>query len=272
MVNELMYGLNTALIVALLFITMLSASELAFRNGLKKQAFASDAVKSQINTLQASMLGLLALLLSFAFSLALQRFEERSQAVVAEANAIGTTYLRIQLLPASMRPEVQSLVKQYLDLRVEEGQVSLAETEKRGALIKKSSHVSDQLWVQAVKAAELDKSAVTSGLFIQTLNDTIDAFGKRDAGLLRHVPETVVYLLFATIIMTAATVGYASGLTGQRTSFATLALQVLIAMAVFLTIDLDRPRRGFIQVSQASMLGLQETINNSMATTKSVGQ
>ncbi|WP_162058850.1 hypothetical protein [Undibacterium sp. KW1] len=261
MTNEFMYGQSTALIVFLLLACMLIATELAYRNGLRKQMVANDAAKSQINTLQASMLGLLALLLSFAFSLALQRFDERNQSVVNEANAIGTTYLRTQLLPLSVREHTQTMLKQYIDLRVEEGQVSLADVEKRDVLIKKTSQISDQLWALAMKSVELDKSAVTTGMFVQSLNDTIDAFGKRDAGLQRHVPETVVLLLLITIIMTAATIGYASGLTGQRAVFATLALQILISMAVFLTIDLDRPRRGFIQVSQLSMLNLQQSVH-----------
>jgi len=261
MTNEFMYGQSTALIVFLLLACMLIATELAYRNGLRKQMVANDAAKSQINTLQASMLGLLALLLSFAFSLALQRFDERNQSVVNEANAIGTTYLRTQLLPVSVREQTKTMLKRYIDLRVEEGQVSLADVEKRDALIKKTSQISDQLWALAMKSVELDKSAVTTGMFVQSLNDTIDAFGKRDAGLQRHVPETVVLLLLITIIMTAATIGYASGLTGQRAVFATLALQILISMAVFLTIDLDRPRRGFIQVSQLSMLSLQQSVH-----------
>ncbi|MFZ6742551.1 hypothetical protein ACO0LC_04975 [Undibacterium sp. JH2W] len=264
MINEFMYGQSTALIVLLLLVGMLIATELAYRNGLRKQSDANDAAKSQINTLQASMLGLLALLLSFVFSLALQRFDERSQFVVNEANAIGTTYLRTQLLPLSIRDQAQAMLKQYVDVRVEEGQVNLAEIEKREALVKKSSQISEQLWALAMKSVELDKNAVTTGMFMQSLNDTIDAFGKREAGLQRHVPETVVLLLLITIIMTAATIGYASGLTGQRAVFATLVLQILISMAVFLTIDLDRPRRGFIQVSQASMVSLQQSIHSAI--------
>lgn len=259
--NELLYGQSIALIALVLFVCILFVSEVGFRFGFRRQTKASEAAKSQINTIQASMLGLLALLLGFAFSLALQRFDERSQAVVNEANALGTTYLRTQLLPASIRTEVQALLRRYVDIRLEEAHVSLADAENRQILLANTNKMTDELWAYAVKAVELDKSAVTSGMFMQSLNDSIDAFGKRDAGLQRHVPETVVFLLFATILMTAATVGYASGITGHRAIFATLALQLLITLVVFLTIDLDRPRRGFIQVSQFSMQSLQQSIN-----------
>jgi len=109
-----------------------------------------------------------------------------------------------------------------------------------------------QLWNHAVRAAQLDGSIVISGLFIQSLNELIDTSGTRNAALNRHVPEIVLVLMFATIELTTATLGYASGLAGHRVTLAAFALVMLIA--------LDRARRGAIQVSHESMLSLQQTI------------
>jgi hypothetical protein len=118
----------------------------------------------------------------------------------------------------------------------------------------------EQLWRQAVRAAELDKSVVTSGLFIQSLNELIDTSATRDAALNRQVPEVVLFLMLATIVLTTATLGYASGIAGHRVTLAAFILVILIALVVYLIIDLDRPRRGAIQVSHASMLSLQQSI------------
>jgi Na+/H+-translocating membrane pyrophosphatase len=115
--KEIMYDHNSVLIVSALFVCMLLAMEIGFRSGRRKQACATEAI-TQANAVLAAMLGLLALLLAFTFSAALQRYENRSQTVVAEANAIGTTYLRAQLLPKGMPDEVQALLRQYLGVRV----------------------------------------------------------------------------------------------------------------------------------------------------------
>lgn len=96
---------------------------------------------------------------------------------------------------------------------------------------------------------------------MQTLNDTIDLQAKRLAATRNTVPETVILLLFAVAVATAAIVGYNSGLGNQRHLFAALTLLVLITMIIWVLIDLDRPRRGLILVSQQSMIDLQESLN-----------
>lgn len=254
-----MYSQSSVLIVLGLFIFMLLAMEIGFRSGRRKQASVAEAI-TQANSVLVSMLGLLALLLAFTFSAALQRYEDRSQTVVAEANAIGTTYLRARLLPGEMPDEVQALLRQYLDVRLQEGRVDSTEPELHESLLHQAKLMEARLWSHAVKAAELDKSVVTSGLFIQSLNELIDTSTTRNAALNRQVPEIVLLLMFATIVLTTATLGYASGIAGHRVTLAAFVLLILIALVVYLIIDLDRPRRGVIQVSHESMLSLQQYI------------
>jgi len=257
--KEIMYSQSSVLIVSGLFVLMLLATEIGVRAGRRRQASATEAI-TQANAVLASMLGLLALLLAFTFSAALQRYEDRSQTVVAEANAIGTTYLRAGLLPAVMQEEVQTLLRQYLDVRIQEGRIDSTEPELRESLLQQAKRMESQLWGHAVRAAELDGRPVTSGLFIQSLNELIDTSATRTAALNRHVPEIVLFLMFATIVLTTATLGYASGIAGHRVTLAALVLLMLIALIVYLIIDLDRPRRGAIQVRHESMLSLQQTI------------
>jgi hypothetical protein len=258
--REIMYEQSSILIVSVLFLCMLLSIEISFRirSRRRKQAVAAEAI-TQANAVLVSMLGLLALLLAFTFSAALQRYDDRSKAVVAEANAIGTTYLRAQLLPRGMHDEVQVLLRRYLEIRIEEGRVDFADAEER-ELLYQAKRVEAQLWSQALRAAEQDGRPVPSGLFIQSLNELIDASGTRKAANDRHVPEVVIFLMFATVLITTATLGFASGIAGHRVTLAAFVLVVLITLVVYLIIDLDRPRRGSIQVSQESMLSLQRSI------------
>jgi hypothetical protein len=190
---------------------------------------------------------------------------------VAEANAIGTTYLRARLLPRELRDEVQGQLRQYLDLRLQEGRISSADTVERASPLRQANLTAARLWDHAVRAAEQDAGPVTSGLFIQALNELIDANGARNASLSRHVPEVVLLLMFATIVMTTATLGYASGIAGHRVTLAAFVLVILIALVVFLIVDLDRPRRGIIQVSQETLLNLQQTMGDAQVPAAEAG-
>lgn len=258
--KEVMYNLSSFLIVGILCVLLLLAIESGYRLGLRLNSGANDSIKSQINTIQASLLGVLALLLGFTFSLALQRFDNRSTAVVDEANAIGTTYLRVDMLPDSVRDESRAILRAYVELRATAGTESLDHVVRREALLRKSEGLLDSLWRMAVQAAEEDPNPVSTGLYIQSLNGLIDSFGTRQAALDRHVPEVVLFLLLGTLVLTGSLVGYASGVAGQRASFATYVLVLLIVLLVFIIIDLDRPRRGLIEVPQGSIVALHESI------------
>ena len=192
------------------------------------------------------MLALLALILGFTFSLSLQRFDDRARAVVDEANAIGTTFLRTHLLPESVRVDAQRLTREYIDFRLKAGSVSLDEADSRTSVIAESDARLGELWDLTAEAAREDKGPVTSGLFVTSLNETIDAFGSRDAIVKRHVPELVLLLLFVTFILTGIIIGYANGAEDHRPSIAAYILALLIALLVFIIIDLDRPHRGFV--------------------------
>jgi hypothetical protein len=135
--REIMYSQSSILIVSVLFVFMLLAMEIGYRSRRRKDAATPEAIM-QANAVLAAMLGLLALLLAFTFSAALQRYEDRSQTVVAEANAIGTTYLRTRLLPREMHDEVQALLREYLDVRIREGHVDATEPALHESLLREA--------------------------------------------------------------------------------------------------------------------------------------
>lgn len=256
-----MYGLNSLLIAGVLLVSMVAAIEFGYRIGRVKARSASDPTKAHVSAILGSLLGVLALLIGFTFSLALQRFEKRSEAVVDEANAIGTTYLRAHLLSTSVRSQAQSLLRSYVDLRVQAGKVSLEKEAERHDLLEKTNETLDAIWGCARQAAEDDKSPVTTGLFIQSLNEAIDSYGRRDAELSRHVPEVIWLLLYGAFLITSGVIGYSAGISGHRPTPVTYTLIVLIVVLVFIIVDLDRPRRGLIRVDQSSLTVLKAAID-----------
>ena len=255
--TEIMYDKPSILIAAILFVTMIAAIELGGRLGQRFHREANEALKSQVNSLQASLLGILALLLGFTFSQSLQRYDARSAAVVDEANAIGTANLRIDVLPAGNREQSRALMQQYIETRIRASAVSLDRQEERSALQQEARRLQSALWELGVQAVNLGDRPATLNLYLQSLNELIDSNARRDAALDRHVPELVLFLLYGTFILTGGLLGYASGVSGIRASRGTYILVALIVVLVFIIIDLDRPRRGLIEVDQSSMLSLR---------------
>ncbi|PVY39706.1 bestrophin-like domain [Pontibacter virosus] len=258
MATEIMYDHNSILIVAVLFVLILAAQEAGYRLGHHYQRKTDKDVKAQTNTIQAGTLGLLALILGFTFNMALQRYNNRSEAVINEANAIGTALMRTHLLPAPYDSISHGLLQQYIDLRLAVSNTDYAMVTEQETLAKETKALQRNIWEQAVKAARIDPRTVTTGFFIDSLNNMIDAHSKRNALLAMHVPEIILFLLFIVFIMSGALIGYGSGLGNQRTILPSALMSFLICLVVFIIIDLDRPKRGIIKVNQQSMEQLKQ--------------
>ncbi|MBM3976821.1 MAG: DUF4239 domain-containing protein [Planctomycetes bacterium] len=254
--HDYLYDLRSGWIAsALLAISALCVS-LGHRLGRRAGASAGEAQRAQVNALQTSMLGLLALVLGFTFSLALGRYDDRSTTLAGEANALGTTLLRSSLLPRPFDAQARILLAQYVELRIEESSIGLDDFESRAELHARTKAVGKELWGTAKRAVELDDSPVRTGLFVQSLNDMLDAFDLREAVLNRHVPEFVMLLLFVILALAAFAMGYASGFGGHRPPALTHVLLLLLVLVMFLIIDLDRPRRGWIRIDRTPLLEL----------------
>lgn len=114
-----------------------------------------------------------------------------------------------------------------------------------------------RLWSEAVAAAREEPNEVTTGHFIESLNNIIDDHTKRSIAVENHVPEVILHLLMLVATLTIAVTGYRSGLRGRRLKALRAIVVLLIAATLIVIIDLDRPRRGLIRVSEDGMLRLQ---------------
>ncbi|WP_394197122.1 bestrophin-like domain [Litoreibacter albidus] len=261
--REIMYDINSILLAALLLLAMAVAMRLGRMVGKKSQRHHNDESKSQVGAVQGSLLGLLALLLGFTFSLALNRYDDRSRAVVSEANAIGTAWLRTDLLSDARRDEAKALMSRYGTIRYEAGRVPASEPVRRAELVGAAEEIFDKLWqVASAEVQEVGGPAAVS--MTAALNDMIDALGERDAAIERHVPELVLFLMFATFVLLGSILGYSSGLTAVKAGFPVYAMLILIVALVFVIIDLDRPRRGLIEVNQQPLFAITNTMSEAV--------
>lgn len=248
------------LLVVAMLIGLLGATELGYRLGVRRQTAADDSSKAHVNALQGALLGLLALLLGFTFAMAVSRFDTRKGLVLAEANAIGTTYLRARLLPEPYRQELTRLLRSYVDTRLAFYDAGVNPSRIAAANASTES-LQEELWRAAIPLAQQDPRAVPTGLFIQSLNDVIDLHEKRVGALENHVPEPVLHLLFGVAAVALGFIGHGCGLSGTRRIASTTIVSALVVLVIAVIIDLDRPRRGLIKVSQDSMVKLKATLN-----------
>jgi hypothetical protein len=257
--NELLYDLDLGLIFLASIVVFFAVLELSFRLGRRSLAGSPPGVMSELATIQGAMLGLLALLLGFTFSMAITRFEARKQLLLDEANAIGTTFLRAQILPEPARQEVSGLLRRYVDVRIESSQY-LVDQKKIHQLAEQTNQLQRQLWSQATAMGEQNPRSVPTGLFISSLNEVIDLYAKRLVALENHVPEIIIILLYFIAITAFGLMGYSSGDGGRRNFFTTVIAAVAIAAVIIVIIDLDRPQRGLIRVSQKHMIELRNSL------------
>ena len=230
--------------VAIVFL----ASEFGWRLGTRTKGHGASG---NISALEQSLLGLLALMIGFTFLMALTRFEARREAVLNEANAIGTTALRARLLPEPHREESLKLLREYAQIRIIPAGKSFAELP---TLIDRSNHIQEALWQQVKALSVKDKNMVPTGLFIQALNELIDNQGRRLAALQNFIPPVVLLMLSVMAAVACGFAGYASGLDPLRTRLPVLITAFLVCSVIFVILDLDRPNAGFIIISQQPMI------------------
>jgi hypothetical protein len=237
---------------------LLATFEVGYRVGRWRQERTPDEKDGPTNMLVGSLLALMAFLLAVTMGMASDRFDTRRGLVLEEANAIGTTYLRAGYLPQPYAADSQELLRQYVPLRI-----NAPDRKQLAANFERSTEIQAELWAMAEELARDTPDSVVLGLYIDSLNQTIDLHATRATAIIyARVPETVLILLIIGAALTLGMVGYSAGLTRRRSLPGAVVLVVVLAAVLTLVVDLDRPREGFLQVSQQPLLDLQEQIGS----------
>jgi hypothetical protein len=231
------------------------AVELGCRVARYRKSRNQNGTEAPVAPIVAATLGLLAFMLAFTFGMAASRFEERRQAVLAEASAISTAYLRAEMLPEPMTTDSRNLLREYVDVRL-----AAVDPSKTTAVILQSEDLHKRLWAQAVAAAQKERSPMTS-LFMQSLNDVINLHAKRlMASVYSRVPTAIWLGLYALFVLSMTVMGYHEGISGTRRSVAVFVLVLAFSTVLVLITDLDRPGQGLLRVNQQSMHDVRKSM------------
>ncbi len=230
-----------------IILTLSVIIELGYRAGKRigsaEPGLSRHPVEASVTT---AILGLMAFMLGFSFASAANRFSNRRDLTLADANTAGTLYLRADFLPADQIEQTRHLIREYVQVRAGAGKQRTMEAIFDA--LERSSVIQKELWAIAV-AARQQSDNVSLNLFIASLNELIDTDAKRQAMALTNRFPAVFWGTLAFLgVLSTTMLGISSGLHGRRSRLASTALIVSFSVVTILIVDLDRPIRSLFKL------------------------
>jgi hypothetical protein len=241
----------TMFLTVTLFVGMLIALEAGRRIGVARLARDPEGLTKGAGAAEGAVFGLLGLLLAFTFSGAASRFEERRWFINSEANAIGTAYLRLDLLPEEAQAPVRDLFRSYVNLRASMFKDAKSQEDVAKSIVK-GSQLQAEIWKQVMAACRLPgASPQATMLLTPALNEMIDITATRQMATRNHPPVIIFVLLALLALVGALLVGYGTSTNRDRSWFHHVTFAFVITLAIYVIVDLEYPRLGLIKIDGA---------------------
>ncbi len=241
---------NAVMSTGSMFLGMLLLLEVGRRLGTRRLAADPQGARQGLGVVEGAVFSLLGLLIAFTFSGAANRFDARRELIIAEANAIGTAWLRIDALPASRQPAMRELFRQYLDARLATYQ-KLPDFDAAEAELARSSQLQGEIWTRALAACQdADASPSATMLFLPPLNNMFDLMATRIEATKHHPPLLIFILLAALSLAGSLLAGYGMAGGKNRSWIHILAFAAVMAAAVYVILDIEYPRFGFVRINK----------------------
>jgi hypothetical protein len=239
---------------SVLLVVVLGATALGLAVGKRLRA-RSEGFREPFAAVQTALLGLVGLIWAFGLALAVGRYESRRAAVVQDANAIGTTYLRAQTLSEPVRTESLELLRSYADTSIRLSD-SVPGSPAADAAVADGQRLQRELWSLAGQELDTAPTASAPRLYVESLNQMIDMQTVRVAGINNRVPAAVLAVELVGAALALGLLGVYLSILG-RGVLPVLVAAGLVTMLLLVTFDLDRPTRGLIQVPSTPLTNLR---------------
>ena len=251
------------LITAGLFLSMLLFLEVGRRIAVRRRKEDSEAAEAGVGAVNGAVFALLGLLIAFTFSGASSRFDTRRKLIVEETNHVGTAYLRLDVLSVNTQPALRESFRRYLDARIEIYR-KLPDIEAAKESLAKANELQRQIWQQAVAAVGAEGALASAPvLLLPALNAMFDITTTRTMATQMHPPIVVFVMLFGLSLAASLLAGYGMSGTGTRRWFHMCGFALVMAVAVYVILDLEYPRLGLIRVDafDQALIDLRESMN-----------
>ena len=204
-----------------------------------------EHAKTDIKAINGMLIGLLGLLLAFTFSMSNSRYDDRRHLIVEESNIIGTTILRTDMYPDSIRNILRSELRNYVESRIAFYDAR-RDVEKTMSEFRKAQALSAKIWRIVVDYSKKDDVTTRTAQLMPSINEMIDITSTRLASSEATIPDSIMYFLFILCMCTSFLMGYDHGSKVEWTIVMGFALA--LAATIFSIVDLDRPRSGLINM------------------------
>ena len=215
-----------------------------------------EGAREDFGVIQAATLTLLGLILAFSFSMATSRYDQRKNLEEEEANAIGTEYLRADLLPAADAAKVKGLLKDYLEQRILFYRTRDLEEYRQITL--RTAKLQGDLW-SAVQVPAVAQPTPLSALAVAGMNDVLNSQGYTQAAWWNRIPTSAWGLMVIKAIGSNVLIGYGAR-TAKAERLLLLVLPLVVSITSMLIADIDSPRGGFIRVHPQNLESLSESL------------
>jgi hypothetical protein len=222
----------------------------------KSRGKLAEVDREDFGQVVAATLTLLGLIIGFSFSMAITRYDQRKNYEEAEANAIGTEYVRADLLPAADATRLRTLLKNYLALRI-----SFYEARDEGQLPQinaSTAQVQSELWTAAQAPAAAQPSPVIA-LAVAGMNDVLNSQGYTQAAWWNRIPAAAWGLMVLIAICCNLLIGYGAR-HGDTKAHLFLVLPLVLSISFLLIADIDSPRGGIIRVRAQNLSSLSQSL------------
>jgi len=245
-----------------LLVGMLLLLEFGRRCGKIRLAADPQGARDGLSTVDGAIFALLGLLTAFTFSGAASRFDSRRALIVEETNDIGTAWLRLDLLPPEAQPALRDSFRKYVDARLEFYRLMPDITAARGAL-DRANELQSAIWRQATAATGSGAAASAPMLLLPALNTMFDIASTRAATMQFHPPVIIYATLGLVALISSLLAGFAMAGSRQRSWIHMAGFAMVTAGAVYVILDLEYPRLGFIRVDSFDQLltDLRQSMN-----------
>jgi ABC-type glycerol-3-phosphate transport system permease component len=237
------------LAVILLFPLMLITLEIGRRIGLRRLAVDPEGARAGASAVEGAVFALFGLLIAFTFTSAASRYEARRDLLVQHANAIGTAWLRLDLLPAEVQPALRQDLRLYLDTVIKLPQLG-GDWKAKDQMVAHVGKLQDEIWNLAQAAAQRDGRPQVATLVLPALNDMFDLGASRYAAGKYHVSLVIVGLLVLLSVLASLLAGHGMAWAKRRNWLHMLIFAALVTLTLFVILDLELPRHGLIGMGQ----------------------
>jgi len=249
--------LNYPILVFIISVLLLWAAALAgSRFRLSRKSQLAEDMREDFGVLLGASLTLLGLIIGFSFSMATSRYDQRKNYEEEEANAIGTEYLRADLLPAAAASQLRALLRQYTELRLQFYTARNA-TQLR-QINEQTAQVQNRLW-EAASAPVIAQPTPVQALVVSGMNDVINSQGYTQAAWWNRIPAAAWGLMGAIAVCCNLLFGFGSHFTNSRLF---IVLPIVVGVSFFLIADIDSPRGGVIRVRPQNLQSLRAAFNS----------